>query len=77
MNRREIPAGSAIGVKCRKEYSEQIRKLLGESEILDITKNPLVTKSEISWPTSSKSTDEISVVLSNADFDFTIEKVDY
>ena len=77
MNRREIPAGSAIGVKCRKEYSEQIRKLLGESEILDITKNPLVTKSEISWPTLSKSTDEISVVLSNADFDFTIEKVDY
>ena len=77
MNRRKIPAGSAIGIKCKKEYSEQIRKLLGESRILDITKNPLVTKTEISWPTLSDSTDEISEVLSDADFDFTIEEVDY
>lgn len=77
MNRRKIPAGSAIGIKCKKEYSEQIRKMLGESRILDITKNPLVTKTEISWPTLSDSTDEISEVLSDADFDFTIEEVDY
>ena len=76
MNRRKIPAGSALGVKCRKEYSVQIRELLDESRILDITKNPLVTKTEISWPTLSDSTDEISEVLSDADFDFTIEEVD-
>ena len=77
MNRRKIPAGSAIGVKCKKECSEQIRKLLGESKILDISKNPLVTKTEISWPTLSDSIDEISMVLSDADFEFTIEEVDY
>ena len=77
MNRQEIPAGSAIGVKCKKKYSEQIRKMLGESKILDIRKNPLVTKTEISWPTLSDSTDEISMVLSDLDFDFTIEEVDY
>ena len=77
MNRQNIPAGSAIGVKCKKEYSEQIRKMLGESKILDIRKNPLVTKTEISWPTLSNSIDEITVVLSKADFDFTVEEVDY
>lgn len=77
MNRQNIPAGSAIGVKCKKEYSEQIRKMLVESGILDISKNPLVTKTEISWPTLVDSTDEISMVLSNADFDFTIEEMDY
>ena len=77
MNRRKIPAGSALGVKCRKEYSEQIRKRLGESRILDVNKNPLVTKKEVSWPTLSDSTDEIGVVLSDVDFDFTIEEVDY
>ena len=77
MNRRKIPAGSALGVKCRKEYSEQIRKRLGESKILDVNKNPLVTKKEVSWPTLSDSTDEIGVVLSDVDFDFTIEEVDY
>ncbi len=77
MNRRKIPAGSALGVKCRKESSEQIRKLLGESRILDVNKNPLVTKTEVSWPTLSDSADEIGVVLSDVDFDFTIEEVDY
>ena len=77
MNRRKIPAGSALGVKCRKEYSVQIRELLDESRILDARKNPFVTKTEISWPTLSDSTDEISMVLSDVDFDFIIEEEDY
>lgn len=77
MNRRKIPAGSALGVKCRKEYSVQIRELLDESRILDARKNPFVTKTEISWPTLSDSTDEISMVLSDVDFDFVIEEEDY
>ena len=77
MNRRKIPAGSALGVKCRKEYSVQIRELLDESKILDTRKNPFVTKTEISWPTSSDSTDEISMVLSDVDFDFIIEEEEY
>jgi len=77
MNRRKIPAGSALGVKSRKEYSGHIRELLEESRILDTRKNPLVTKKEISWPTLSDSTDEISVVLSDIDFDFIIEQEDY
>ena len=77
MNRRKIPAGSALGVKCRKEYSVQIRELLDESRILDTRKNPFVTKTEISWPTLSDSTDEISMVLSDVDFDFIIEEEEY
>ena len=77
MNRRKIPAGSALGVKSRKEYSGHIRELLEESRILDTRKNPLVTKTEISWPTLSDSTDEIGMVLSDVDFDFTIEEMDF
>lgn len=77
MNRRKIPAGSALGVKSRKEYSGHIRELLEESRILDTRKNPLVAKTEISWPTLSYSTDEIGMVLSDVDFDFTIEEMDF
>ena len=77
MNRRKIPAGSALGVKSRKEYSELVRNVLSESKILDIRKKPLVSDTEISWPTLSNSTDEINAVLSDADYDFTVEKEDY
>lgn len=70
MNRREIHAGEAIGVKTNLENSELIRYTLNQRKMLDKTKNPLLENENIIWPALYQNLVEAEAHLSSIAFDY-------